>query len=218
MRVMNKKTFSGSWTSVDASVFWNDIARSDHVLQLYENDGVFLDTLTGFIHATIEADQNAVAIATDGHLNALEARLETYGTNIERMISENRFIPVNVDEIITEFMIDGRLDESLLVKAASELLSKAVYGNRKFKVFGEIAPTLMAHGYKQIAVRVEQLFDSIIHESNCCLFCGYASKLFNEETAVLSHPACNIHSKIISGSIKQLTQVVYQDISAPHFN
>jgi len=215
---MNKKTFSGTWTSVDANVFWNDIARSDHVLQLYENDGVFLDTLTGFIHATIEADQNAVSIATDEHLNALEARLESYGTNIEKMISENRFIPFNVDEIITEFMIDGALDESALVRAAHDLLNKAMYGNRKFKVFGEIAPTLMAHGYKQIAVRVEQLFDCIIHESGSCLYCGYASKLFNEETAVLSHPACNIHSKIISGSIKQLTHVVYQEMPAPHSN
>jgi hypothetical protein len=208
----------GKWISVDADQFWTDIARHDHVVQLYENDGVFLDTLTGFSEATMHADENVVVVATDRHLGALEARLVSYGVEIEKMISENRFIPLNVEETIAEFMIDGKLDEALVLKSASDLLTKAGYGKRKFKMFGEIAPTLMAEGYKEIPMRIEQIFDKVFHENRSCLYCGYSKKLFNGDLLQYRSPVCNIHSKIISGSVKQLTHVLYQEMSAGHFN
>ena len=209
---MNDMPINGKWISAGADQFWTDIARHDHVVQLYENDGVFLDTLTGFIEATIHADENVVIIATDQHLSALEARLGTYGVEIERMISEHRFIPFNVEEIIAEFVIDDHLDETLLLKAASDLLTKAAYGKRKFKMFGEIAPTLMAQGYKDIPMRIEQIFDKVFHEHRSCLYCGYSSKLFNGDLSQYRSPVCEVHSKIISGSVKQLTHVLYQQM------
>ena len=199
----------GKWISVSANEFWTDIARQDHVVQLYENEGVFLDTLTGFIDATIHANENAVIIATDRHLSALEARLQTYGIEIEKMISENRFIPFNVEEIIAEFIIDGSLDETLLLKLTADLHVKASYGNRRFKLFGEIAPTLMAQGYKDTPMRVEQIFDNAFQDKSC-IYCGYSKKLFNGELLQYRTPVCEIHSKIISGSVKQLTHVLYQ--------
>ena len=215
---MNASPEYGKWISVDAHLFWGDIARHDHVIQLYENDGVFLDTLTGFIEAAIHSNENAVVIATDRHLNALEARLGTYGLDIEKMISEIRFIPFNVEEIIAEFMIDGRLDESLLVKTATDLLSKAAYNKRKFKVFGEIAPTLIAQGHAQDALRVEKLFDSVIHDKDSCLYCGYSKKFFGDDIIDYRNSICSVHSKIISGSVKQLTHVVYKELEPGHLN
>jgi len=208
----------GKWISVTADEFWTDIARQDHVVQLYENDGVFLDTLTGFIEATMHVDENVVVVATDRHLNALEARLEMYGVEIEKMISENRFIPFNVEEIIAEFVIDGKLDEAVVLKSASDLLIKASYGGRKFKMFGEIAPTLMAQGYKDLPMRVERIFDKIFHEHKSCLYCGYSAKLFNGDLSHYRSPVCEIHAKIISGSVKQLTHVLYQQMSASFSN
>ena len=215
---MNDILVNGKWISVGVDQFWTDVARHDHVVQLYENDGVFLDTLTGFIEATIHADENVVVVATDRHLSALEARLISYGVEIEKMISENRFIPLNVEETIAEFMIDGKLDEALLLKSAYDLLTKAGYGKRKFKMFGEIAPTLMAEGYKEIPMRIEQIFDEVFHEHRSCLYCGYSKKLFTGDLLPYRSPVCNVHSKIISGSVKQLTHVLYQDISVSHSN
>jgi hypothetical protein len=211
---MNDMPVNGNWISVGAEEFWTDIARHDHVVQVYENDGVLIDTLTGFVEATIYSNENAVVIATDRHLNALEARLESYGMEIEKMISENRFIPLNVEEIIAEFMINSELDESLLMKTASDLLTKARFGKRNFKMSGEIAPTLMAQGYKDVPLRVEQLFDKGFHELKYCLYCAYSKKVFHGEFSQYRSPVCDIHSKIISGSVKQLTHVLYQQMPA----
>jgi len=215
---MNDVPVYGKWISVDAEQFWTDIARQDHVVQVYENDGVFLDTLTGFIEATIRANENALVIATDRHLNALERRLQSYGIDIEKMISENRFIPFNVEEIISEFMIDGSLDESLLSKVGSDLVIKASYGKRKFKMAGELAPTLMAQGYTDVPLRIEQLFDGVMHEQQFCLYCAYSKKLFNGDLSQFHNPVCEIHSKIISGSVKQLTHVLYQQMPTSLLN
>ena len=38
-----------NWKKIDADVFWGEIAASDHVLQIYENDDSFLNALAGFV-------------------------------------------------------------------------------------------------------------------------------------------------------------------------
>jgi len=199
------------WLIVNAEVFWGDIARSDHVLQVYENDGVFLDTVTGFVQAALKADENAVVVATESHLNALEARLGTYGFDIEMLISQSRFIPINAEEIISEIMIDGRLSESHLSRLNTSFLQKIGRNQKKFRICGEVAPTLLANGYTESAVTLEELAEAHNHQNPGCVFCAYPKSIFNDEVKIMSR-ICRAHSILISGSAKQLTHVFYRPV------
>lgn len=197
------------WLVANAELFWGDIARADHVLQVYDNDGVFLDTLTGFVQAALKADENAVVVATESHLNALESRLETYGFDIEMLISQSRFIPINVDEIISDIMTNGQLNESHLSRLNTSFLQKVGRNQKKFRICGEVAPTLLAHGHTESAIRLEELADIHNHENPACVLCAYPKSIFNDEVKNLGR-ICNAHSKLISGSAKQLTHVFYK--------
>src|SRR4030095_1887846 len=200
------------WLVANAETFWGEIARSDHVLQIYDNDGVFLDTLTGFVQAAIKADENAVVVATEAHLNALEARLRAYGCDIEMLISQNRFIPLNVDDIVSELMDNGNVNESVLANLRSSFVQMPGYDQKKLRMFGELSPTLLAHGWKESALSLERLADQHNHENPACIFCAYPKELLNRKTTSLTTNICHAHSKMISGSAKQLTHVFYKPI------
>lgn len=45
------------WRRVNADIFWCEDALCDHVVQIYENDGVFLDALAGFVGGGISVEQ-----------------------------------------------------------------------------------------------------------------------------------------------------------------
>ena len=97
--VMRDRLVYDDWLIANAETFWSEIAHSHHVLQVYDNDGVFIDAVTGFVQAALNANETAVVTATEAHLNALETRLQAYGLDIEMLISQHRFIPINVEEI-----------------------------------------------------------------------------------------------------------------------
>jgi MEDS: MEthanogen/methylotroph, DcmR Sensory domain len=198
------------WTPANADVFWSSIARHDHVVQLYQDDEVFYHTLTGFVLSTIQSNENAVVIATESHLNALEARMERNGFNIDKLISDGGFIPLDVDEIIAEFMVEGEADESRLMETLSSLSRKASHNKKAFRMCGEIAPTLLAQGHREVATKVEHQSEIFNNENPTCIYCAYSKTLFHGDETGLMQVICDAHSKRISGSERHLTQVYYR--------
>src|SRR5687767_10575 len=124
------------WTKSRSDIFWGEIAPCDHVIQIYENDGVFLDALAGFVGGGINAGDCCIVIATDSHLKALEARLSSYGIQIHDLVSENRYIPLNAQETLNKFMVNGWPDEVLFNKTVSELIERGSCNNRAVRAFG----------------------------------------------------------------------------------
>lgn len=122
-----------------AEIFWAEIAPCDHVLQIYENDGVFLDALTGFVGGGINAGDSCIVIATDSHLKALENRLESYGIYIGALIADNRYIPLDAEDTLSRFMVNGWPDEKLFNQTVSELITRGRnHSSRNIRAFGEM--------------------------------------------------------------------------------
>src|SRR5687767_15949018 len=119
---MKKIDMHSDWQQSKADIFWGEIAPCDHVVQIYENDEVFLDTLAGFVGGGINAGDCCIVIATDGHLKALENRLTSYGIQVKNLITENRYIPLNAEETLAKFMVNNWPDANLFNKIISKVI------------------------------------------------------------------------------------------------
>lgn len=203
----------GGWKQVKADIFWGEIAPCDHVLQIYENDGFFLDALTGFVGGGINADDACIVIATDNHLKALENRLESYGIHIHALIADNRYIPMNAEVALSKFMVKGWPDENLFNQTISDLIERGRnHSNRRIRAFGEMVAILWAQGNNGATVRLEHLWNKFCQKEAFCLFCAYPKSGFtNEITESMNHICC-AHAKMIGGSEKQLTEIFYREI------
>src|ERR1700739_2025106 len=101
------------WLKSDTNVFWGEIAPAVHVVQIYEEADVFLDTLAGFVVGGINAEECVIVIATEPHLAALENRLQIFGISIDEVIEEDRYIPLNAHDTLAKFMVNDWPDEML---------------------------------------------------------------------------------------------------------
>jgi hypothetical protein len=200
------------WKQSKADIFWGEIAPCDHILQVYENDGVFLDTLTGFVGGGINSNESCIVIATDNHLKALETRLESYGIHIRSLISENRYMPLDATETLSRFMINGWPDERLFIQTVGELLEKARnHSRRKVRAFGEMVAILWAQGNNGATVQLEHLWNQFCEKEVFSLFCAYPKAGFTEDITDSIHHICSAHAKMINGSEKQLTEIFYRE-------
>ena len=78
------------WQTSNIQVFWGEIAPCDHMVQVYENEKIFLDTLEGFAGTGFLANDSVVIIATSKHLDALNTRLISQGFDLNALIGSDQ--------------------------------------------------------------------------------------------------------------------------------
>jgi hypothetical protein len=200
------------WKRTNADIFWGEIAPCDHVVQIYENDGVFLDALSGFIGGGINAGECVVVIATADHLKALEYRLESYGISTQTLIDDERYIPLDAEETLSKFMVNGWPDEDLFMKTVSGIIERGNCRQRRIRAFGEMVAILWAQGLNGATVQLEHLWNKFSEQHKFCLFCAYPKSGFTQDINASIMDICGCHTKMIEGNEKQLTEVVYTKI------
>jgi hypothetical protein len=149
------KEKSSDWQTSTTDIFWAEIAPCDHVVQIYESDGVFLDALTGFVGGGINAGECVIGIATKSHLDAIESRLKSFGISVETLVNDDRYIPLIAEETLSKFMVNGWPDEILFYKTVSDLIARANRRDRRVRAFGEMVAILWAKGHSGATVNLE---------------------------------------------------------------
>lgn len=200
-----------SWDRVNADVFWGEIAPADHVLQIYENDGILLDSLSGFIGGGIKAGECVIVIATGNHLAALHQLLTSYGISVSTLVADERYIPLNAEATLSKFMRNGYPDELLFNETISFLFKKASSKGRRTRAFGEMVAILWEKGYQSAAIQMEGLWNKLMATKSFTLFCAYPRAEFRGNVDESIKRICDCHTKIIKGSEAHLTEVLYSD-------
>lgn len=209
---MNKTNDPG-WKQARSEIFWGEIAPCDHVLQIYDSDEIFMDALAGFVGAGINSGECCIVIATEVHLRALEKKLSSFGIQVHDLISEKRYMPYDAEETLNAFMVDGWPDEKLFEKTIHELLNRVPEG-RKVRAFGEMVAILWANGFSGATVRLEHLWNEFCEKETLGLFCAYPKAGFTKDINQSLLHICGSHSRMISGSERQMINILYKNLDA----
>lgn len=183
----------------EIEVFWGELAPSEHLLQMYEDDGVFLDSLEGFVAGGLRIGDAAVVIATAEHLRALEQRLRAAGIDVEAASETDQYIALDAAETLARFMKEGWPDEQRFHEVVSELLGRARRGGRRVRAFGEMVAIMWQSGHQGGTVRLEHLWHELCNKEAFSLFCAYPKSGFTDDARISVQQICDTHSRILAG-------------------
>ena len=208
---MDAFTVDKNWSHRSSKSFWGEIAPSEHVVQVYEDDKVFLDLLHGFVSGGFDAGDCVIVIATPEHLEAMAGKLCESGFNLPDLQARKKYIPLDAEMVLSKFMVDDWPDEDLFNFVITDIISwtKGVQG---FRAFGEMVALLWAKGQVDATLRLEHLWNKFCAKQAFCLFCAYPQHGFQQDsTESLSH-ICKAHSKLVAGVRQSQTEVFYKTI------
>jgi hypothetical protein len=178
-------------------VFWGEITPSEHLVQIYASDDVFLDSLEGYIGGGIQKGDGVIVIATAAHLSALHHRLTARGFNLETARSRHQYISLDADEALATFMTKTGPDEELFESFVADLISRAGRDGRRVRAFGEMVALLWARGNSNAMLRLEELWEKLCHKEGLSLFCAYPKSNFTQDTETSIKEILATHSRVI---------------------
>lgn len=201
------------WNFKKPQDFWGEIAPCEHVLQIYETNEAFLNTLGGFVGDGINSNDCSIVIATRAHLDSLESRLISHGVNVDSLISEDLYIPIDAEEALAVFMVNDWPDPELFFNMVSGLIQRGRLKNRNIRAFGEMVALLWAQGNNGATVQLEHLWNRYCSQQEITLFCAYPKSGFTDDAEQSINHICAAHSRIISGNYTGEQGVLYKNVS-----
>src|ERR1043166_10054178 len=81
-----------------------------HEVVFCSGESVLLESFAGFIVAAQQAGNPAIVIATKSHLDDIVYRLRAQNVFVEQAIETGRFVPLDVSEVLSGFMVDDMPD------------------------------------------------------------------------------------------------------------
>jgi hypothetical protein len=200
------------WKKSSAKVFWAEIAPTEHVVQIYENDENFSDLLVGFVTGGISAGDCTIVIGTSVHLASLNKKLELQGLNVAQVIEQGYYAPLDAEEALSKFMVNDWPDENLFVHLVTDLMARAKQEGRSVRAFGEMVAILWAKGQVGATIRLEQLWNKFCETQAFCLFCAYPRSGFTQDASESLGHICSAHSKMVTNGELGMNDIFFKPL------
>ena len=195
---MNAIQIVGDDQPVQPHIFWGEMAACEHLVQIYQEDGAFLDALEGFAAGGLATGEAVVVIATAEHLAALENRLQNHGHCLATAGANDQYIALDAKKSLSQFVVDGWPIESLFEEFVVSLLARARGNGRRVRAFGEMVAVLWAQGHNGATIRLEHLWHEVCAREAFSLFCAYPRSGFTQDAEVSIKEICAAHSRVIA--------------------
>jgi hypothetical protein len=204
--------YKNGWENRNLQEFWGEIAPTDHILQIYEDEKILLDTLEGFAGSGILAGDSVIIIATSEHLAELKNRLISQHFDVDSLILTRQYVPLNASDLLSAFMVQDWPHDKKFNTAVKALFSDVSQSGRPIRAFGEMVALLWCEGLKGATVHLEHLWNNFREKNQFCLFCAYPATAFEGEPEESVTGICCAHTKIIGGWKKPATEISFMNI------
>ncbi len=172
-----------------------EIARS-HEVEFYSGDAAFLVGFARFIESALLAGKAVIVASTESHHKSLLERLEKCGADIAAAIERGLYLPLDVNEILSTFIVNDLPDPVRFLSIVGDLIvtaARATGGKpSRVAICGECASILWAEGKADAAIQVEQLCNQLTERYGMEILCGFSlSDFFREEDKHIFQRICS---------------------------
>jgi DNA-binding NarL/FixJ family response regulator len=156
-----------------------------HDAGIYTTDASLEADYEAFVADGVAAGKTVVGVMHAERRHQLRRGLIRRGLDIDRAIADDRYIEIDVAEMLGLIITDGLPDESRVWGQVVPLMARAARVARTappaLAAFGDCAQTLWNMGEPSAAILLEQYWNEISKTVNLDLLCGYRLPAFEAE-------------------------------------
>ena len=155
----------------------DSLASHRHDVVFCSSDAVLIGAFSRFIDGELRKGNAVVAVVTAAHERHLQSSLEASHVDVALAIRQQRYLPVNVSELLAKATVNGCPDPLRYLDAAGELLAdvarRATDRHARVAGCGEGTSIWWSHGHVEAAIQLEHLWDEIAMSHQMDILCAY---------------------------------------------
>ncbi|HTN24725.1 MAG TPA: diguanylate cyclase [Solirubrobacteraceae bacterium] len=183
----------------------------DHLVEVYETDGVLVGSVVDFFVPTLRAGGAAILAATPEHRAAVTAGLQAARIDVRAAARDGRFVTVDAAATLASLMVDGSPDPDLFHAAIVPLIETAGVDGREVRIYGELVALLLASGDVASTIAVEDLWNDLASRHRFALLCGYPAPALEAVGPASADRIHERHSAIVASTrFAPLSEVLEQ--------
>ena len=176
--------------------------QGDHAVYFYQESDSLLAALCDFVGGALGAGSAALIIATKMHREGLQRGLTTRGLDIDKAVTQGRYVELDAAELLSKFMVDEMPDEGRFEEIVGgtmvKIRAQAKTARLEIVAFGEMVSLLWTEGKVEAAIRLEQLWNELAKKHSFSLRCAYPVANFHgEENSQPLMRVCAEHSTVM---------------------
>lgn len=181
-----------------------------HAVQFYEDEAVFIESLSEFVGAALGAGGVCIVIATQDHHRKLTDHLSGNSIDITRTVAEGRYVFLDARRTLDRFIVQARPDRQRFWEEMEPVVEHAKAalrpGGKAISAFGEMVAILWAEGNHQGAIELEHLWNELIQRHRLNFRCAYPVGSFaGQSYSEMFNAVCGEHTAAIpTGSYSDL--------------
>ena len=155
----------------------DSLASHRHDVVFCASDAVLIGAFSRFIAGELREGNAVVAAVTAAHERRLQSSLEASHVDVALAIRQQRYLPVNVSELLAKAAVNGCPDPLRYLDAARDLLTdvtrRATDRHARVAACGEGTSIFWSDGHVEAAIQVEHLLDEIAMSRQMDILCAY---------------------------------------------
>ncbi len=172
-----------------------------HEVEFFTEDAGFVHRFALLTKAVLDVGNAVILLATEPHRTAIVQQLRRNSVDVDAVLKQGRYIPLDAGEILTQIMVADFPDPERCATLADDVITKAAKSTKgkhsRVAICGECAPTLLAEGNTEAAIRLEHLWHEITRRYNADTLCGYLwSAVPPQQSSSAFERICAEHSAV----------------------
>ena len=177
----------------------DSLASHRHHVVFCSTDAILIGAFSRFIAGELGEGNAVVAVVTAAHERSLQSSLEASYVDVALAIRQQRYIPVNVSELLAKATVNGCPDPLRYLDAAGDLLTdvtrRATDHHARVAVCGEGVSILWSQGHIEAAIQLEHLWDAMAMSRQMDILCAYPLAVRDESVPAVRR-LCAEHTAV----------------------
>lgn len=174
---------------------------SRHEVTFYSDDAALVAGFTDVAEDALKRGRAVVIIATVSHRDGVLQQLTARGVDVATATRAGTFRQRDAKQVLESLMVNGVIESACCAKFAGEIISEAAQcataRHPSVVICGECAPSLLAAGDLEGAIRLECLWDKLVKAYDAETLCGYLRGAFSHAaTQPILERICGQHSAV----------------------
>jgi hypothetical protein len=193
------------------------VEPEEHVVQLYGTDDRLLArNVARYLSEGLRRGDGLLVIATPEHRSTITSLLRGE-PGYPKAVLEGRLAFLDAEATLARFLVEGSPDPPLFRSAIGEALqrvrSRAVHTG--VRAYGEMVGLLWKAGGRTAAVRLEELWNDLLKQSDVSLFCAYPIDIFGADfhPGIIDPLLCtHTHLLPLDGALEEAVNHAMDDV------